>query len=291
MTLALATGSLASGAAAAAGQRIVVVSSSDEPPYELALAGIQRQDAPVELHRVTGDNAASLPALLARTGRSVAIVTLGDKAADIARAASVAHVVSCMVIGDDAKPSDHAATVPLQVPIDLQVLWLKRLLPAARNVGILFDPAQNQRRAAESAAALKRAGYVPLLEPVSGPAALPAALARLHDRADVLHALKDTTVFARGHSRALILFSFRNRAPLVGPSEEWVRAGALFAVDWDYSDLGRHCAVLALRAASGNRTPPPPPAKTRVIANLRSAEQLRIQWSADVVHLFDRVYE
>ena len=168
---------------------------------------------------------------------------------------------------------------------------MKRLLPNARNVGILFDPAQNDKRAADSAAALQRAGYAAVLEPVDGPTALPNALIRLTNRVDVLHALPDTTVYAREHSRALLLFSFRHRIPLAGPTEAWVKAGALYALDWDYADLGRYCASLALRQLAGGKSPPPAPPRTRVTANARTAEQLRIQWDEETMRAFDKVYE
>ena len=127
-------------------------------------------------------------------------MTLGAAAAAaVARTGTTAPAINCMgPSGDDSK---GPASVPLHLPIDTQVAWLKRLLPNVRNVGILFDPALNDRRAAEAAAALKQAGYVPVLEPVTGPTALPNALNRLTNHVDVLLALPDTTVYAREHSR------------------------------------------------------------------------------------------
>ena len=47
-------------------------------------------------------------------------------------------------------------------------------------------------------------------------------------------------------SRALLL-SRSATIPLDGTPEAWVNEGALFAVEWDYGDLGRYCGALALR--------------------------------------------
>ncbi|MFO1325516.1 MAG: ABC transporter substrate binding protein [Burkholderiales bacterium] len=282
-----------SGAAACGAQRLLVVSSSDALPYQQALSGVQKTDVPTEAIQVAADTDAKASTAVAQVGRDGAIVTLGARAmALVAQAGPAVPVVNCMVIGgDDLRTTPGTQVVPLDVPVDTHVAWLKRLLPNARNVGILFDPAQNERRAADSAAALARAGYVPVLEPVSGPTALPNALTRLTNSVDVLHAIPDTTVFAREHSRALLLYSFRHRIPLAGPSEAWVRAGALYAVDWDYQDLGRYCAALALRQAGGAKGPMPPPARLRVVVNARSAEQLRIKWDAETLRAVDKVYE
>ena len=277
----------------ACAQHLIVLSSGDTLPYQQAIAGIQAAGLPVEVLHATGDVDATLRAALLRAGRDGVVVTLGAHAAAIiAGATPGTPTVSCMVLGSDqAKPAAGTTVVPLEIPFDNLLPWLKRLLPDARNVGILFDPTQNEQRAADGAAALKRAGYAPLLETVSGPAALPAALKRLTNSADVLQAIADTTVFNAEHSRALLLFSFRNRIPLVGPSEAWVRAGALYAVDWDYADLGRYCAAIAARQSSAGRAPAPPPPRTQVSVNLRSAEQLRIKWDPQLLREVNRVYE
>jgi len=274
-------------------QRVLVVSSGDSPPYRQALAGIQKQGLAVEWLLVSNTDDAALGAVLARAGRDSVIVTLGGRASGaVARSSTGATVVNCMVLGgDDTKVAPGTLVVPLEIPIETHIHWLKRLLPNARTVGLLYDPAQSAARAADAAAALTRAGYQPLLEAVRSPSALPAALGRLTNNADVLPAIADTTVFAPEHSRALLLFSFRNVIPLTGPNEAWVRAGALYAVDWDYPDLGRYCLALGLRQLSGNRTSPPPPGKTRVIVNMRSAEQLRVQWDTETLRLVDRVAE
>ncbi len=275
-------------------QRVLVISSADGPPYRQALAGIQKQGLPVEALQATTEDEAAVTAALARIGRDGVIVTLGARAAAaVARSAPGSATVDCMLPGDDdAKPPPiNTQVVPLEVPVDIHIHWLKRLLPKARSVGLLFDPRQSEKRANETAGALARAGYLPVLEPVTGPSALPGALGRLTNNSDVLFALADTTVFAPEHSRALMLFSFRNLIPLAGPNETWVRAGALYAVDWDYADLGRYCLALGQRQLAGNRAPLPPPAKTRVIVNMRSAEHLRVHWEADTLRLIDRAFE
>ncbi len=283
---------LAAAAGGCGAERLVVVSSGDAPPYRTALAGLQKLGVAIEALHVGVDSEPAVAAAVQRAGRDAAIVTLGAKATGmVARHAPAVPVVNCMVIGGaDGKPG-AATVVPWDVPVDASIGWMKRLLPNARNVGILFDPAHNTRRAEDGAAALKRAGYTPVLEPVPGPSALPSALARLANSVDVLHAIPDTTVFTPEHSRALLLFSFRNRIPLTGPSEAWVKAGALYAVEWDWGDLGRYCGALALRQVPGSRVAPPLAPRTRLIANAQASRQLGIEWDADLLRAMDQVYE
>lgn len=278
-------------------QRLVVVSSAETEPYRLAANGLARLGAGVETFYLSPDQEKAIVAALARSGRDTAIVALGGAAATLVASTKVPSpsppIVNCMVLG--AAPTRTGAGTPthvsLDIPIEAQGTWIRRLLPQTRTIGILYDPAQNDGRAAESASALKRIGFGVVLEPVPTPAALPGALQRMQNHVDLLHALPDTLVYAREHSRSLLLFSFRQQIPIAGPTESWVKAGALFAVDWDYQDLGRYCGALALRQLAGGRTPPPPPPRTRVVANTRAAEQLRVRWDDETMRLIDKVYD
>lgn len=276
-------------------RRLVVVSSAETEPYRLAANGLARLGTGVETFYLSPDQEKAIAAALARSGRDTAIVALGGAAATLVAAAKVPSpsppIVNCMVLGAAPPRAGAPIHVSLDIPIEAQGTWIRRLLPEARTIGILYDPAQNDGRAAESAAALKRIGFGVVLEPVPTPTALPGALQRLQNHVDLLHALPDTMVYAREHSRSLLLFSFRQRIPIAGPTEPWVKAGALFAVDWDYQDLGRYCGALALRQLAGGRTPAPPPPRTRVVANTRSAEQLRIRWDDETMRLIDKVYD
>jgi putative ABC transport system substrate-binding protein len=273
-------------------QRLIAVSSGDGPHYQEALAGLRAVGRPTDALQTRPDDP-TLSEALSRLPHDAAIVTFGaPAAAQVAQVAPAVPIVNCMALdSDDGKVPPGTLVVPLDVPIDVRIQWLRRLLPDAHGAGILFDPAHNQRRAEESAVALQRAGYAPVLEPVSTPTELPKALSRLANRIDVLLAMSDTTVFAREHARALLLFSFRHQIPLAGPSEAWVRAGALYSVNWDYRDLGRYCASLALRQLTGGRAPPPAPARTRVAVNAHSAQQLRVKWDAELLRSVDQVYE
>lgn len=278
--------------APAAAERLLIVTSGNAALRQQALTGIRNAGVPVTtLDTSTGSDAA-IDAAIAQAGHDVAIVTLGARAGDrVARLKPAVPIVNCMVQGgDDREATPATIVVPLEVPVEVQVPWLQRLLPEARNVGILFDPARGERQAADDAAALKRAGYDAVQAAVASPAELPTALTRLVGKVDLLYAIPDRMVFAREHSRTLLLFSFRHRIPLVGPSESWVRSGALFAIEWDYEDLGRYCAALALRQLAGGRAPLPPAARRRVVVNMRTAEQLGIRWDAEALRAVDKAY-
>lgn len=259
--------------------RIVVVSSADTPAFAQAVAGMRANaDWSVETHDA-GEPQALLAPMLADVAPGTAIVALGgDAARTLAQWPLTAPVVDCMVAGDFNAPP-NAVVVPLAVPIEAHVRWLKHLLPAARKVAIVYDPAENAMTVAAATRELSAAGYVVMAAAAHTPAELPLALAKLGD-ADVLLAIPDATIFAPPLAKGLLLFTYRTQTPMVAFSDAWVRAGALYALEWNFAELGRYCGALALGRASGTvdaalRVPAP-----RVSVNRRAAQQLRLKWDA-----------
>ncbi|MEO6928415.1 MAG: ABC transporter substrate binding protein [Casimicrobiaceae bacterium] len=282
---------IALGAGNAHAQRFIVVSSGHSTANAQALAAIREHAGWTVDARRLGDDDAALAALLTHAAGGTAIVALGTKASQLVGALAVAvPAVDCMVQGDLGIAS-AAPVVPLAIPVDVQIRWMKRLLPAAHRIALLYDPAQNERTAADIAEHLKAAGYIVMSEAVASPQALPPALARLGD-ADALLALPDSTVYSPALAKGLLLFTYRTNTPLIALSDAWVRAGALYAIEWNYSELGTYCAELALHLASTakNARPPTLPAPL-VSVNQRAATQLRLKWDAASLAGVGQVHE
>jgi putative ABC transport system substrate-binding protein len=278
-------------AASAMAASLVVVQGSDAPRLVSTFDGLRAHTKlPIE-HWMLSDNERAIDSPLARASRDTVLVALGPRASEfVARLPRSGPQVHCLA-GPDALRAGLPA-VPGDVPFEQQAQWLGKLVPGARRVALLFDPAHNERRAQALAAAFSDAGYRMLMHPVSAPAALPAALEAVAGRADVLLALPDPTVYARESARGILLFSFRNRIPVVGPNDSWVRMGALYALDWDYAEVGATCAQLAEREVLERRaTVAPPPPRPRVAVNTRTAEQLGLRWRPETLHGVDRRHE
>jgi putative tryptophan/tyrosine transport system substrate-binding protein len=271
--------------------RILVLQASDAPRLARTMSALQKvAGAPLEVVYLANTSQTAWQATLASGERPAVIVALGPLASDfIVHSPQPAPVVHCLA-GHDALRAGFPS-LPSEVPADAQASWLRKLLPAARTVGLAFDPATNTRRAEAIAAALAAAGYQTLMAPVATPSALPAALEQIAQRADVLLALPDPMVYSRESARGILLQSFRRRTPVIGPNDAWVRMGALFAVDWDYEEVGATCARLArdaqaLRPAVALAAPKP-----RVSVNLRSASEFGLMWPPDLLRTVDVRHE
>ena len=278
---------------AAHAQRLIVVRSDDSLANSRAVAGMRNHAEWTIDSRRIGASDGALGADLSQATASTAIVALGTHAAQyVAQLQVAAPVVDCMVQGDQRFTSS-AQVVPLAIPVAAQIRWMKQLLPAVRKVAILFDPAQNQLMVAEMTRQLSAAGYQVMAKQVASPAALPPALAKLGD-ADALLALPDSTVYSPELAKGLLLFTYRTNTPMIALSDAWVRAGALYSLEWDYAELGSYCAALAVHLISAPKNavaPAPALPQPQVSVNRRAALQLRLKWDATslagVTHVHD----
>lgn len=175
--------------------------------------------------------------------------------------------------------SKQATGVFLNFPPEIHLRWLRRMLPEVKRVYLLYNPRENDTLLAEIE---KEAGAYQLEihgVPVDTVSELPAALKSIGRQADILLGLPDQTVYSSKTAKAVLLSTFRNRIPFVGLSRYWVKAGALYALDWDYDDLGRQCGDMVCRILEGTDVSdiaPTPPDTVRYIINMRTAEHLRL---------------
>jgi len=273
---------------ALASPRVLLYAAGDTQQLRAEQRGVREALGPTAIVEIPADDAGERLKAAAREDPDAAIIAFGPEAAvRAAHDAPALATVDCM----SAQAGASAKAVPAAIPLDQQTAWLKRLLPDARYIGVLYDPAQNAELVGALAAALRAADLNPVLAPVATPAMLPPALARLSSSADVLLAVPDTTVYTRETVKALLLFSFRRKLPLIGLSENWVHAGALYALDWDYHELGAFCGRLALGQLAGARTPAPAPPRLHIYVNQRSARLFRMHWDDSMRRSFDRVVE
>lgn len=184
--------------------------------------------------------------------------------------------------------------VALEFPAKAQLDWMRRILPSAGRIGVLYDPAQNQAWVDAARRAAEAEGLTLLPIPVNSAKELPGGLKRLAREADVLWAISDNTVYSSQTLKQVLLSSFRNKIPVVGLSRSWVKAGAFYALDWDYQDLGRQNGVIARRLLTGvsaGKVAPETPVQVVYSLNLKTARHMKREIGDQLVAGAVKVYK
>lgn len=212
---AVVSGAAASGAAASSRQA--------PPPVRLALRATSPQAA--------DEFADALRAIAADGVRLVEqdadlVLALGEQAFRDALASDGPPVLGLAVprsAADQLVTDDCRCSALWQgVPLDTQLALLRVLLPEARRIGILRGPDSAWRAIPPAPPGLTLEAVT-----VPEPSRLGAVLRRHLPDWDVLLLPEDDTLFDGGTARLVLLTSYRQRVPVVGPDGAYVRAGSV----------------------------------------------------------------
>jgi putative ABC transport system substrate-binding protein len=292
------------GTAAAGGAvpRVAVLMSQDAEPYQAALDGFrhaleqQGSRAVLDVYALHGDDATAEAALQkAKQDGAQLLFTLGSLATQTAvRQGGGTPIVAGMILSaGDVAGAGNATCVVLEFPVETEFRWLQKLLPGQRNIGVLFNP-ENQERVTAAERAARNAGLTLFPRKISSPKEIPDALDGLARRVDVLWGVPDQVVLTPETVKPILLFSLRNRIPFVGLSSTWVKAGALYALERDYADIGAQCAELALKIMQGtppSALPPVAPRKVLYAVNMKTAKIMKLDFERAVIAAAKAVVE
>jgi len=190
-------------------------------------------------------------------------------------------IVASMVMNNKAfAHADEVTGVLLQVSPEIHFQWLKRFLPNKKQVGVLYNSRESKQWIDD---AFKEAGHFGLrIVAVEMDSAkdLPHALKEINRKADVLIGIPDQTVYSGKTAKMVLLATFRSKTPFIGISKPWVKAGALYGLEWDYGEVGRHCASIADKILSGTAAGDIPvqtmTGNARYTVNMRTARHLKL---------------
>jgi putative tryptophan/tyrosine transport system substrate-binding protein len=289
--------------AATSAVRVVVLMSHNANPYQEALEGfrdylsVQKVPARFDVYHLEGDIAKAAPAFeKVRMDQVDLVFTLGSFATGVAvKSVDAVPIIAGLVLStEELGRRANATGVALEFPLETQLQWLVRVLPDCKRVGVLYDPAKKSQQVEAAGKIAQKMGLKLYAQKVETPSELPSGLNSLANRVDVLLGLADDLIYTPQTAKHILLFSFRNRIPLIGLSDEWVKAGALYSLDWDYQDLGRQCAEMAQKVLQGNPVSSCPPAYPRKVlysVNLKTASHMKVQIPESLIQGSHRVFQ
>jgi len=269
-----------------AGDTILLLKSRDSPQYNEAVNGF------IQEWTVHGSGAAIQTRLLTdwtndvgrvpmdTNARPLAIVAVGTDATRWAITNSTAPVVFCMVANAqqsviaDLTPVNEARVhgVSLDIPAQTQLRRMLGVLPKVKRVGVLYDPKKSATAVEEMKQAAAELGLEVVDQKVDGQSSLPEETALIVSRIDLLWAPVDSTVFNSRSAQFVLTQMLQHKVPVMGFSENMVKAGALLAPRVDYEAIGRQTAELC-RTTSNRRKPShepvQPPQDFQIVVNGR----------------------
>lgn len=281
--------------------RIAVVLSQTAAPYQDALEGfkqyLNRQglDAAFDVYDLNSRVSAPEQVFEKINKDGVKLIyTLGTIATDTALDKTTGlPIVAGLILKTDKLKNRNATGVTLDFPLETQFKMMRRLLPKAKTIGVLYNSAQNRQFILNASEIAKRMSFKLEAHEVRSPKDLPEALKEISRSAEAIWGINDSAVFTPETTKHILLFSYRNQIPFIGLSYEWVKAGALYSLDRDYKGIGAQCGEMAaniLKGSSADSIPVASPQNIWYSLNLRAAKQMKIEFSEAVVQGAQAVY-
>ena len=224
------------------------------------------------------------------------VFTLGSPATEaVIREVQNIPIIAGMIMNEaELTKAKNATGIVLEFPLQTHISWIKKLLPDKKTIGALFNSRENTATIEQARRIIEDSGLTFYSKQVETPQELPDALDSLPGNADVLWGLTDSVVFSPETVKGILLFSFRNRIPFVGLSTSWVKAGAVYALDRDYVDIGIQCGELAEQVLKGvkiHTLKPQSPRKVLYALNLTSTNHMHLNFSDGVIRGAHPVFE
>ena len=216
------------------------------------------------------------------------ILTLGSLATEkvINEIPDIPTLAGMLLRMDSFKRASNVTGVILEFPVETQLKWLQQILPENRNVGTIYDPRENHDRIVAASKIALKMGLGFEAQGIIDPKELPEALIKLSKKSDVFWGIPDALVLNSQTVKHIFLFSFQNRIPFIGLSPSWVKAGALYSLSWDYTDIGMQCGETALKILQGapvQSIPAATPRKVDYVLNLTTANHMKIEVSDELI--------
>lgn len=182
--------------------------------------------------------------------------------------------------------SNRSSGIYMDQPISRRFSLLRAALPQTKSIGVLVSSETPELAAVKQQASA--AGFSLHIQAVPTPDQLAGSLSSLLAESEVLLVLPDAEIYRSDTIRNILLETYRQHVPMIGLSQNYVRAGALCAVYSTPQQIADQAARVVSRFAKSRKLPDYQyPEEFEVAVNtqvahslgltIKSAEQLRAE--------------
>lgn len=232
---------------------VIIVKNKDNPPYNNAAAGFldALKESNIAFVSYEYNRADETTFREIESQKPGIVFTLGSSVTkSVSQTFKTVPIVFSMVVdprGSGIK-GENVAGVTLDIPVDTQFKYLKRVVPRVKTVGVIYNPDENEENiinVLKVAAALDlsvKAVPVKNIKDIPGIGSMGI---------DALWFIPDNTVCRPAVIKRLLLDSLKSGVPVMGISPSYARAGALLALSCEYRDIGKQAGEIAARVLKG----------------------------------------
>lgn len=272
-------------------ENIIIIKSQNLPQYNMALEGFKKEMknkgyAEGGNLKVTYSDLASIPGNLSSFDLIYAIGTEAVKSAS--EKVTNKPIVFSMVLNPAKNKimKNNVTGVALDVPVKQSLETIKEIIPNAKNVGIIYDPAYSQSIADEAKNTAGNFGLSVVVTSVSSSPDVAKAIKDMVGKIQVFWLILDPTVATKDTIPFIMNQCQQGSVAVFGFASFLVKLGAIASPVLDYEDIGRQSGSLAAeilgKGGAGELPPLTYPRNLNLAINTKTAGALGIKISSDV---------
>jgi putative ABC transport system substrate-binding protein len=258
-TMVLLAGSPAAVKGAAQELNMAIITLAGVEAYAQTLEGIHEQlpDVPVwdagDEMRLREKMGKQPPRLAIAVGSTAAAVLGRIAPPQLVLVGSV--VMESDLENGSGNPTRFRTAVIVDIPPGVLFGEVARFFPGRNRVGVIRGPMQTDGYMKTVEQAARRNGISLQVAVCQHPRDLVDCFLKFRSRIDLVWCPANAQLYNSATLKPLLIASLNNRLAIIGFSEQFVQAGALFGASADFVEVGRQVAAVALRVAHDEAVP------------------------------------
>ena len=265
---------------------VIILGDPKLKPVSDLIAGIEKTLAYKTTVKLPEDVKNNLEGIVYKEGAK-AVVALGKDAVDISLSLPESiPVIYGLTIHPLQTERRNITGIYMATPVEEYIAFIKKYLPGIKKIGIICEPPAHD----------SFCPVITLPDVVHYTAANPYEFIErinlFRNNIDALLLLPQRNLISNKALEEVYLFSFKQKIPVIGLSEKYVKIGSLFALGFDSENMGMQIGNAVKAALSRGRAdmPSAPPEKFNLYINRKTAETLGINIPPKLYEQAERVY-
>jgi putative tryptophan/tyrosine transport system substrate-binding protein len=191
-----------------------------------------------------------------------------------------------------SSPGGNVSGASLDIPPEIQFNYFKRVIKSLKKIGVMYT-SETENLIAPAKVMAQAIGLDLIAVKIESEKDIPTALEKLIPQVDGIWSVADGHIFSPTSTRFILLNALRSGKPFMGFSRNLVESGALFALDFDYKDIGKQAGKIALEVLSGHSPSTIPvavPAFLYFHYNEKTAKHISVTIPDDLAAVAKEVY-
>lgn len=236
-----------------AAQKVLILQSVRVAPYEEAVKGLRSVASGSVKRLVLSDLEGVDIAKAVRNERPDVIVAIGTDAMIRVKRIKDIPIIYLMVFDpqNTLTVGSNITGIGIHVAPDRQLASAQKVMPRLKRVGTLYNPSQSGALFRKTQATARSLGIDLVAREVRSSRDVLKVIEGMKGDIEAFLMLPDTTVVTPDTVEYLLLFSLKNRIPIITFSDKYVEMGAIMALDVDPYDLGRQAGEMVRKIQSG----------------------------------------